>query len=139
MQSRSVAHCSRQCPSRPQIRGAVHWLFIVHLVSSGSWQTVPSSAPVSATLSCTQSCPGSLQSRDVMHSLWQRLNAHTSGLLQSLLIAQPAATSPTGAVSSPPHAPRAIARTNKTEKQVRTDRIAFKVPSKLDHVKRLGS
>src|SRR4051812_31646912 len=105
----------------PQISRPGHWLFIVHLVSSTSWQTLPMSAPVSTSRCCTQRWPA-LQSRESVHSVWQRLNAHTSGLLHSVLIEQPAASPPNGAVSSPPHAPKATANTNKTAKHVRTER-----------------
>ena len=51
-------------------------------VSSGSWQTWKGRS------ANTQRCPGS-QSRLDSHSVWQRLNAHTSGLVQSLLMMQP--------------------------------------------------
>jgi hypothetical protein len=51
----------------------------------GSWQTWNG-----RSLAMQRSFDG--QSRDVSHAVWHRLNAHTSGELQSVLMAQPEAS-----------------------------------------------
>src|SRR5579859_5472455 len=101
--------------------------------SSGSWQTFPRISPVSASVERTQRRLTG-QSREVVHWEWQRLKAQTSGLLQSVLMVHDLMSSPGGGLSPPPQAPRAIATTANTQKQPRTERIAFKAPSKAARV-----
>src|SRR5262245_4029047 len=90
--------------------------------------------PVSASVDSTQRCPVG-QSRAVVHSLWHRLKAHTSGLLQSVSIKQPSGWVP-GAASSPPQDAKPAAMTSTTMKHVAVENGVFKVPSKRKHVSR---